>query len=126
MKIVWSFKCDDVLIAPQRPHLYHKSIKNDTYSKYFKNISNIWFWIRQNCFQIIRNSKFEIFVLFLISLNMIIMSFTHSNEGDTWHSTLMYLDLCFTILFTIEMMLKCIGLGIKQYVGLFFNFLKFF
>ena len=72
---------------------------------------------------IIYHPHFETVLLVIISLNCVLL--VTVIEGDTWELVLEWLDLIFTLIFTIEFILKMLGMGPKAYFKNDFNKLDF-
>lgn len=69
--------------------------------------------IRLRCFKIISNQWFENFILIIILVSSVTLGFDNplENPDSSQKRFLSFMDVFFTILFTIEMILKVISLG---------------
>ena len=65
---------------------------------------------------IVDHDKFRLFIIFIIIINTIFLASEHYGQPDWWTEVLKYGNYVFTILFTIEMVFKLFGFGIKGYV----------
>ncbi|KAK3088414.1 hypothetical protein FSP39_018877 [Pinctada imbricata] len=61
--------------------------------------------------KLVVSPKFEYFVMTLIALNTLVLMMKHDGQSDSYKDVLKYLNMSFTILFTIECTLKLIGFG---------------
>ena len=65
------------------------------------------------CFEVIDNPRFDPFILFVIVLNTFTLALDkHPQFNDTLLEALGYINYCFTAIFTAEVVLKVIGLGL--------------
>lgn len=71
--------------------------------------------LRKRCFNLITHKSFDYVIMSFIILNTIVMLVSHFGESYIITQTLDILNYIFAIIFTIEMILKLIGLGFKQY-----------
>ncbi|CAK9291753.1 unnamed protein product [Gordionus sp. m RMFG-2023] len=84
-----------------KPIERYMPINKETYQyKVWKLVVSIWF---------------EYFIMILIALNTIILMMKHANQSFKFTLTLHYLNSAFTVLFTIECILKITAFGIKNY-----------
>lgn len=68
------------------------------------------------CYNILLNQFFDAFIIFIIVLNTIALALDkYPAQNDKVLETLTFLNLVFTIIFTIEALLKLIGLGFKEF-----------
>lgn len=81
--------------------------------------------IAGTCYAIVTNESFESVVLMLVVLNSILMATTHYGQPESYAAMLTMMNLVFTVLFAIEMVLKLIGLGFKYYFNDGWNCLDF-
>ena len=72
------------------------------------------------------DDKFELFITILIGLNIIVMSLSYYDAPSDYENILNILNKIFTYIFIAEMILKWIGLGIKQYFRDKWNQFDFF
>uniref|UniRef100_A0ACB8F5Y0 Voltage-dependent L-type calcium channel subunit alpha-1S n=1 Tax=Sphaerodactylus townsendi TaxID=933632 RepID=A0ACB8F5Y0_9SAUR len=66
---------------------------------------------------IVTSSYFEYLMFFLITLNTICLGMQHYNQSETMNQVSDVLNVVFTILFTVEMILKLIAFKAKGYFG---------
>lgn len=81
------------------------------------NFTDEWWGIRAKCGQLVKNPMFEGFVLFIVVLNACLLASQHNDQPDWWGDVLTYTELAFNILFTVEALVKIIGLGTECYFG---------
>ncbi|XP_061173087.1 sodium channel protein para-like isoform X2 [Saccostrea echinata] len=61
-------------------------------------------------FDAVTNQKFDIGIMIIIMLNMLTMALEHYNQSEQFTSILNYINVSFIIIFTVECVLKLIGL----------------
>ncbi|XP_066481268.1 voltage-dependent L-type calcium channel subunit alpha-1S isoform X2 [Tiliqua scincoides] len=66
---------------------------------------------------VVTSSYFEYLMFFLITLNTICLGMQHYNQSETMNQVSDVLNVVFTILFTVEMILKLIAFKAKGYFG---------
>ncbi|KAJ6659460.1 hypothetical protein lerEdw1_018694 [Lerista edwardsae] len=66
---------------------------------------------------LVTSSYFEYLMFFLITLNTICLGMQHYNQSETMNQVSDVLNVVFTILFTVEMILKLIAFKAKGYFG---------
>lgn len=66
---------------------------------------------------VVTSSYFEYLMFFLITLNTICLGMQHYNQSETMNQISDILNVVFTILFTVEMILKLIAFKAKGYFG---------
>jgi len=68
-------------------------------------------------YKLTRSENFEKAIMGVIMMNVIIMMFESKSlqDNSTMIMIFMVIDIIFTIIFTFEMIIKMLGLGIKQY-----------
>lgn len=71
---------------------------------FVKNI--IMGWI----FDAVTNQKFDIGIMIIIMLNMLTMALEHYKQSEMFTTILNYVNMSFIIIFTVECVLKLIGL----------------
>lgn len=71
---------------------------------------------RARIFDVVVHPRFDIFIAAAISVNTLFMLTQHYNQPNTWSNVLDTVDLCFTILYTAEMIAKIIALGFRGYI----------
>eukprot|EP00474_Spongospora_subterranea_P005111 CRZ05569.1 hypothetical protein [Spongospora subterranea] len=76
---------------------------------------SLWDRLRQRSFNILNTQQFDKVVLALILLNMIIMAMDYDGAPDPYTTTLTFINYTFTVAFFFEMVIKLMGLGVKQY-----------
>ncbi|XP_006869194.1 PREDICTED: sodium channel protein type 11 subunit alpha-like [Chrysochloris asiatica] len=77
----------------------------------------LWWNLRKTCYQIVKHSWFENFIIFVILLSSGALVFEDSRlESKTTIKTLLCtMDLIFTNIFILEMCLKWVAFGFKKY-----------
>lgn len=63
--------------------------------------------------QVVTSTAFEYFILFLITINTLILMMKWHNQAENIKLILKYLNIVFTSMFTAECILKIIAFGIK-------------
>nr|AAO83841.1 voltage-dependent non-L-type calcium channel alpha-1 subunit isoform A [Lymnaea stagnalis] len=71
--------------------------------------------IKYKIWRLVQSSKFEYFVMTLITLNTIVLMMKYDGMSDNYKDVLAKLNEGFTVLFTLECLLKIIGLGPRNY-----------
>ncbi|KAK2168409.1 hypothetical protein LSH36_17g12061, partial [Paralvinella palmiformis] len=61
-------------------------------------------------FKLTTNQKFDIGIMAVILLNMLTMSLEHHGQSETFSSVLMYINEVFIVIFTLECIMKLLGL----------------
>ena len=72
-------------------------------------------------YNLVTNPLFDLFIIILIILNTIVLAADHYPMDITAEFTLEIINFILTVLFSIEMIVKLLGLGVKQYVKDGFN-----
>jgi Ca2+-binding EF-hand superfamily protein len=62
----------------------------------------------------------------VVIFNFVVLAYDHQGISDEQHDMVEILNLVFTIFFTLEMLLKLVGLGLRDYFVDRFNVLDFF
>ena len=70
---------------------------------------------------IVDSAKFRLFILGIICINTIFLASEFYSQPDWWTDVLLYGNYIFTVLFTIEMMFKLFGFGVKGYLNDYWN-----
>ena len=92
------------------------SVTFDSDDKYYKNC------LTRICFHVVNSPIFNGFIILIILLNTIVLSMDQYPEIEGPISELFHTaNIIFTIIFTIEVVLKVIGLGVRGYCGDNFN-----
>ena len=81
---------------------------------------------RKVMFRLVTDDKFELLITIIIALNVAVMSMSYSTQPQHWEDTLDGLNKIFTYIFIVEMILKFIGLGLRQYFKDNWNRFDFF
>jgi hypothetical protein len=81
------------------------------------------FW-RKPFFTFVKMWYFESFIMLCIGLNTVVLMATQFDEGEEAESTLESMNYVFTIIFTVEFVLKITGMG-RQYFYYGWNFFDF-
>ncbi|KAK0065729.1 voltage-dependent non-L-type calcium channel alpha-1 subunit isoform A [Biomphalaria pfeifferi] len=71
--------------------------------------------IKYKIWQLVQSSKFDYVMMGLIVLNTVVLMMKYYGQSDNFKSILSYLNAGFTAVFTIECILKLIGIGIRNY-----------
>jgi hypothetical protein len=79
--------------------------------------------LQQYCMEIVKTSHFGNFILGCVICNTVFLALEHHGQSDNWKSMLLAIERVFLVIFTIEMIVKWLGLGVKNYFG--FNANKF-
>lgn len=61
-------------------------------------------------FKLTTNQKFDIFIMSIIMLNMVTMAMEYHNMEETYSTTLNTINVIFIAIFTLECVMKLIGL----------------
>ena len=69
------------------------------------------------CFKVSKSKTFDLFIIFLILFNMIVLSMTYHQSSDYYKEVLEKLNLALTICFILEATIKIIGWGFKRYIS---------
>jgi len=86
-----------------------------------------WFLFRKSVRKIVEHRYFDqcILVLIVISSGTLALEDKHLNERPTLKRTLDVLDTVFTIVFSLEMILKWLAFGMRRYFGNIWSWLDF-
>lgn len=76
---------------------------------------------RSFCKRISESSKASLFIMLVIILNTLCMAVEHHNQPTKMTKILEVLNVVFIWIFTMEMVLKIIGVGLRAYFKLAFN-----
>jgi hypothetical protein len=92
------------------------TVKHDANNKYYN------YAITKTCFYIVNSPIFNGFIIFIIILNTIALSLEkYDEEPGALPGILLMANIVFTIIFTIEVVLKLIGLGVRGFSADKFN-----
>ena len=61
------------------------------------------------CYDMSENQKFEVVITIIILLNMVQMSMEHDSASDEFNNAMVYANYVFTVIYTLEAILKIIG-----------------
>ncbi|XP_074168980.1 sodium channel protein type 11 subunit alpha [Rhinolophus sinicus] len=77
----------------------------------------LWWKLRKTCYQIVKHSWFESFIIFVILLSSgaLIFEDVNLNKQPNIKALLAYTDCIFTYIFILEMGLKWVALGFRKY-----------
>ncbi|XP_054549157.1 sodium channel protein type 5 subunit alpha isoform X1 [Talpa occidentalis] len=77
----------------------------------------VWWRLRKTCYRIVEHSWFETFIIFMILLSSGALAFEdiYLEERKTIRVLLEYADKMFTYVFVLEMLLKWVAYGFKNY-----------
>ncbi|XP_041481260.1 voltage-dependent calcium channel type A subunit alpha-1-like isoform X7 [Lytechinus variegatus] len=70
---------------------------------------------RFKVWKLVVSSAFEYFIMALITFNTFTLMMKYNDQGQIYTDVLKYLNIAFTVLFTIEAILKLIAFGIRNY-----------
>lgn len=79
---------------------------------------------RRACFVLANQAKLEVGVMIVIGLNMITFMFDHYQMSDRWIEAQFWLNIIFTVIYTLEAVLKIVGWG-KAYFRSGWNWFDF-
>ncbi|XP_069572985.1 sodium channel protein type 4 subunit alpha B-like isoform X2 [Brachyistius frenatus] len=87
----------------------------------------VWSNFRRTCFLIVQHKYFEAFIVFIILLSCAALVFEddHLQHRPVLQAVLDRVDLMFTVIFLVEMLLKWIAFGFKKYFSSFWFWLDF-
>uniref|UniRef100_A0A8C0GD10 Sodium channel protein n=1 Tax=Chelonoidis abingdonii TaxID=106734 RepID=A0A8C0GD10_CHEAB len=87
-----------------------------------------WWRFRKTCYQIVQNSWFETFIIFLILLSSGTLAFEdiYLEKYETLQKLLMLADIIFAYIFLLEIFLKWVAYGFQKYFTNFWCLLDFF
>ncbi|XP_070531532.1 voltage-dependent calcium channel type A subunit alpha-1-like [Ptychodera flava] len=71
--------------------------------------------IKFRIWQLVVSTYFEYFIMTLIALNTVILMMKYHNQPDEYTALLKYMNIGFTVMFTIECILKQIAFGPRNY-----------
>lgn len=122
------------LKAPERQDMEEEDERTLQYiEKYIENCIWIgiiclkWFLFRQHVRKVVEHKYFDqcILLLIVISSSTLALEDKHLNERPTLKWTLDILDTIFTIIFSLEMVMKWLAFGIRRYFGNIWSWLDF-
>ena len=79
-------------------------------------------WVRGPVFALVQSERFNYCVLAAIMLNVCMMATEHFDQSPVWHDVQEVCLWLFTLVFTVELVLRLIGLNPLQYLVDPFNF----
>uniref|UniRef100_A0A2C9JM80 Voltage-dependent calcium channel alpha-1 subunit IQ domain-containing protein n=2 Tax=Biomphalaria glabrata TaxID=6526 RepID=A0A2C9JM80_BIOGL len=71
--------------------------------------------VKYKIWQLVQSTKFEYFIMTLIALNTVVLMMKYEGQSDLYKTILTKLNEGFTALFTLECLLKIVGLGPRNY-----------
>lgn len=83
--------------------------------------SSLWAWFRGFCFELSDESSgnlavpFEMLIIVCIGLNTVVMCCRHFGQPDSWTVFIDVANLVFAGIFTLEAIIKLLGLGVRHY-----------
>ena len=83
--------------------------------RYRQTHPSSWLKLRIKCFQLVTHVYFDQFIMICIILNIIAMACEYNGMNMTYQHVLQVIEYIFYSIFCIEMILKLLGLGIRQY-----------
>ena len=72
-------------------------------------------YFRFQVIKLVNDPKFEFFVAALVCLNTLSLGTVYRGMSDSWQNMLQYLEIFFTIIFVLEMLLKWFAFGLRKY-----------
>jgi voltage-dependent calcium channel L type alpha-1D len=75
------------------------------------------FSVRRTCFVIAESQVFEMCIMGVIAMNTVFMAARFYGQSLTWEGALNVANLVFNIVFTVEAVIKIVGLGPRQYLS---------
>ncbi|XP_072038467.1 sodium channel protein 1 brain-like [Amphiura filiformis] len=94
---------------------YYQTMRRLGTKKPTKQIKQPTDKIRIFFFNLTNNTKFEVFIVSIIFFNMVAMMVEHYGMDPAITNVLSYFNIIFTAIFTVECILKLIGLGIYYF-----------
>ncbi|TSP09133.1 Sodium channel protein type 5 subunit alpha [Bagarius yarrelli] len=87
----------------------------------------VWWRLRKTCYQIVEHSWFETFIIFMILLSSGALAFEdiYIEQKKVVKIVLEYADKVFTYIFVLEMLLKWMAYGFKEYFTNYWCWLDF-
>jgi len=79
--------------------------------------------LRVKCYHLCMTKIFEHSVTVAIILNMLVLTASYYDQSSGYEEALRIINMCFTIFFAVEMVIKLLGLGVEQYLGDTWNIL---
>eukprot|EP00762_Andalucia_godoyi_P008681 ANDGO_00428.mRNA.1 Muscle calcium channel subunit alpha-1 len=101
----------------------HRSLWRSKPSRKLKEPVQKW---RKPFFRMVSSKPFDLFIAFIIILNILVMCIEHYQQSDSVSQFLEISNICFTSLFVLEAILKNVGLGPRQYFSSGWNCFDFF
>lgn len=80
---------------------------------------------RQLAFSLVTKRKFELFVMGLIMANVLLMASRHYNASDTYNDAFDVINMVFSCIFLLEVIVKMIGLTVRGYFASKWNIFDF-
>jgi len=80
---------------------------------------------REHCYALAENDTFGTFITTSIVVNTFFMSLEYHGASDEWNNMLSVANLFFTIEFSVEMVVKFIGYGVRNYFSDRYNAFDF-
>ncbi|XP_075240737.1 sodium channel protein 1 brain-like isoform X3 [Convolutriloba macropyga] len=114
----------DVMLTPSQKN-YYQTLKRLAARKPQKTVKRPKNKVMAFFFDISTSTKFEISIAIVILCNMCTMAFDHYDMRDAWVYTLFCLNIMFTTIYTLEALVKIIGLR-QQYFMYGWNLFDFF
>ena len=66
-------------------------------------------------YDVTTDQKFDIVIMIVIMLNMLTMCLEHEGQSPTYTTVLYYINLFFIVVFTIECVMKLVGLRLYYF-----------
>ncbi|GBM07834.1 Voltage-dependent calcium channel type A subunit alpha-1 [Araneus ventricosus] len=69
--------------------------------------------VKYRIWVMVDSTPFEYFIMFLIVCNTLLLMMKHNDESDVFETTLKYMNMTFTSLFSLECLLKIVAFGAR-------------
>ncbi|XP_071164276.1 sodium channel protein para-like isoform X1 [Mytilus edulis] len=89
---------------------YYKAMKRMASKSPQKSIPRPDFWPLGKMYDLVTNQAFDIGIMIVIMLNMLTMTLEHHNMTETFSTVLIYINMSFIVVFTVECVLKLLAL----------------
>ncbi|XP_055947185.1 voltage-dependent calcium channel type A subunit alpha-1-like [Argiope bruennichi] len=71
--------------------------------------------VKYRIWVMVDSTPFEYFIMFLIVCNTLLLMMKHNDESDVFETTLKYMNMTFTSLFSLECLLKMVAFGARYH-----------
>ena len=101
------------------PAIFEKRLPKIKYFCDNSNMGQLWWALRCKAYRLVEHKYFETFIIFMIVLSSLTLTLEDVNIDNedriALKTTLDYMDKCFTVIFTFEMLMKWFAFGLKRY-----------